>query len=73
MAGVVKNIVAGASFHDFTGVHDNDIVRHIGHDAEVVGNHDDGHAQALLQVFHQLQNLGLNRHIQGGGGFVGDQ
>ena len=35
--------------------------------------HDNGHAQLLLQILQQVQNLRLDGHVQGGGGLVGDQ
>ena len=38
-----------------------------------MGDHDDGHAQFRLQRLHQLQDLGLNGHVQRGGGLVSDQ
>ena len=34
---------------------------------------DNGHAQLLLQVTDELQDLCLNGHVQSGGGLVGDQ
>ena len=38
-----------------------------------MGDHDDGHAQLVAQVVHQLQDLRLDRHVQRGGRLVGDQ
>ena len=73
VTGIVENLIHRAPLADPAGVHDNDLVAHIGDHAQVVGNHDDGHAHFLLQVLHQLQNLGLNGHVQSGGGFIGNQ
>ena len=42
-------------------------------DAQVMGDHDDGHAQLFLQVHHQLQDLSLYGHVRGGGRLVCDQ
>jgi hypothetical protein len=38
-----------------------------------VGNPDYRHVQFCFQALHQFYNLSLNRHIQGGGGLVGNQ
>ena len=38
-----------------------------------MGDNDDGHTQLFLQILHQFQDLGLDGHVQGGGGFVGDE
>ena len=40
---------------------------------EVVGDQHDRHAGSLLQLAQQVQDLGLGRHVQGGGRLVGDQ
>ena len=37
----------------------------MGDHAEVVGDHYDGRAVLLLQLDHELQDLGLDRHVQG--------
>ena len=70
---VVEDVVAAALFDDLARVHDDDVIGHIGHDTQVVGDHDDGHAELLLQLLHQLQNLRLDGDVQGGGRLVGDQ
>ena len=38
-----------------------------------MGDHDDRHAQLVLQFHHQLQNLCLNGNVQCGSRLVGDQ
>ena len=38
-----------------------------------MGDHDNGHAQLVAQVVHQLQDLRLDRHVQRGGRLVSDQ
>ena len=73
MAGIVEYLVRRALLADGAGVEHDDFVAHLGHHAQIVGDHDDGHAQLFLEGFHQLQNLGLDGHVQSGGGFVGDE
>ena len=53
--------------------HHADPVRGMPHDREVVGDQQHRHAEALLQLAQQLQDLRLDRHVEGGGGLVGDQ
>ncbi len=36
-------------------------------------DHQDGHPQFILEIVHQLQDLGLDGHIQRRRRFVGDQ
>ena len=54
-------------------VHDEDLVGHVGDDAEVVRDHDDRRAGALLQLLHQFEDLRLDRHVERGRRLVGDQ
>ena len=61
------------ALHRLAALHDHDIVGHLAHDAEVVGDEQHGHAELGLQFLQQLQDLRLNGHVQRGGRFVGDQ
>lgn len=36
-------------------VHDDDLVTHVGDSAQIVGDHDDGHAELRLQIADQFQ------------------
>ena len=38
-----------------------------------MGDDNDGHVQLLLQRAQQIQNLGLDGHVQSGGGLVRNQ
>ncbi len=58
---------------DLAGVHDGHPVAHLGHDTEVVRDEDDGRAGLVAQVAHQVEDLGLDRHVERGRRFVGDQ
>jgi hypothetical protein len=44
-------------------IHDCDPVTDVLDDSEVVGNEDQCQAIGCLQVFEQIENLGLNAHI----------
>ena len=73
MAGVVVDLIGGADLHDVTCVHDGHPVGDVGHHAQIVGDEDDGQVVLDLHLLEQLQDLGLNGHIQCGGGLVADQ
>ena len=55
------------------GVHHHDIVHQVGDHAQVVGDQDDRGAELLLQAAQQVEDLRLDRDVERGGRFVGDQ
>ena len=71
--GIVEQRGGGRALHHAAGVHHGDLVRHLRHHAEVMGDQHDRHAGLALQVAQQVQDLRLHRHVQRGGGLVGDQ
>ena len=73
MAGIVVDLVGGADLHDVARVHHGYPVGNVGHHAQIVGDEQDGQIVLDLHFFEQLQNLGLNGHVQCGGGLVADQ
>ena len=62
-----------ALLDDFAVRHHAGAIRHLFHDAEIVGNEKHRHAQARLKIFQQAENLGLNRDVEGGRRLIGDQ
>ena len=44
----------------------------MGHDAQVMANEHEGQAHLALDRFQQVQNVGLNRHVQRRDAFVGN-
>ena len=61
------------AFDDLAGVHDDHLVGHLGDDAEIVGDDQDRHAQPLLQVGQQVEDLRLDGDVERRGRLVGDQ
>ena len=70
VARVVEHRRDIAVLDDLTGVHDSYVVAGLRHDAEIVGDHQHGGVVLVLEAVDHLQHLGLDGHIQGGGGFV---
>ncbi len=66
-------MVAGALILDQAVFHDDDLVRHIGGDAEVVGHDDDAGAVFVAQLHHLAHDLRLGRDVQRAGGLVGQK
>src|SRR5215471_18351637 len=72
MLGMVEQLANGGCLHDLAGVHHGHPVTHLGHDAQVVGHEDEGHARLALDVLEEVEVLRLDGHVEIGGGLVGD-
>ena len=73
MAGIVINFVSSADLHNVACVHHSHAVCNVCHNAQIVGDHDDGQIVLEPHFLQKLQNLGLNGHVQCGGRLVADQ
>ena len=45
-------------------VHDRDAVAHVAHEREVVGDEEVGEAELVLEVAEQVDDVGLDRHVE---------
>ena len=57
---------------DAAGIHHSNIVGDCGQQLEIVRNEQHRHVTLLLNSPQQSDDLGLDRHIKGCGGFVGN-
>ena len=73
VGGVIEDILQRAVFHDLAGVHDGHLVAALRHDAQVMGDEHHRRAEFLFQLVYHPHHLGLDGHVQGGGGLVGQQ
>ena len=73
MAALVEDFLSSTELDGTAGVHNHDLIGHIGDDAQVMGNHDNGVAVLLLHLLHELDNLSLNGNVQSRRGLVGNQ
>ena len=73
MAGIVEQVGGGRLLDLAAGVHHHDAVGVLGDHAHVVGDQHDGGAVGLLQLAHQVEDLGLDGDVERRGRLVGDQ
>ena len=70
MKGALKERLSPGALYDLTRVHDRHFIRLLRHHTQVMSDEQEGHPQPLLQLLHQLQDLGLDGHVQSGGRFI---
>jgi hypothetical protein len=70
---LIENLINRAIFDDLAGIHDRDIIGHVGNDTEVVGDENNRKIQLLLQVVDQVKDLGLDRDVQRRGRLIANQ
>ena len=70
--GVLEDVVDAGALDGTTGIHDEDVVGRAGHHAQIVGDEHDGGAGLLLRLGENVEDLRLNRHVEGRGRLVGD-
>src|SRR5438552_8963183 len=64
MLGFIEDGGGPRIFHNLSCVHDRDPITHLGHHAQVVRDEENGASEFLPQVFHQFEDLSLNRDVQ---------
>ena len=73
MGRVLEHVPDGAPLHDAAHIHDGHVVGQLAHHAHVVGDEHDGGVVLPLELLHQLEDLGLDGHVQSGGRLVCDE
>src|SRR5579883_1121750 len=58
---------------DLPRIHDGDALRRLGDDAHIVGDENERHAALALQRQQQIEDLRLDRDVEGGRRLVGDE
>ena len=72
MRGVGGDEFGGAFFDEFTVFENRDLVADVFNDGEVVGNEKVGEVKFFLEVHQKVDDLGLDRDIEGTDRFVAD-
>ena len=60
----VEEVVHVRLLDDLGRVHDDDVVRGLRNDSQVVRDHDDRAPELFLEALHQVQDLRLSRHVE---------
>src|SRR3984893_14231027 len=72
MAWAGVELIHGGYLDDFAQIHDRNPVAHVPDNREVMRNENVGQPELLLKVGQQVENLRLDRNVEGGDGLVGD-
>jgi hypothetical protein len=73
MPRIVEDRLRFPLLHDKPVLHHADPVGDPPHDPEVMGDEQKAHAEVALQLRQELEDLRLDRDVERGGRFVGDQ
>ncbi len=73
MAGRGEDRLDGRRLHDLAGLHHRHTVRHLRHHPEVVGDEHRCRADVVARCAQDVQDLRLDRHVEGGRRLVGDE
>ena len=72
MQRIVVELRRGRDLDDRAEVHHCDPIGDVADDGQVVRDEEVREVELLLQPLEQVDDLGLNRHVQGGHGLVRD-
>ena len=72
-AGRSNSAAIGPLLHHASLVEDDDFLREIGDDAEIVRDDEHGHPELRLQFLDEGEDLRLDRHVERRGRLVGDE
>src|SRR5215471_14107411 len=72
MQRVVEQLVAVRELDDAAEIHHRDALAKMPHQREIVRDEQVGEAEALAQILKQVDDLRLDRHIEGGYGLIAD-
>ncbi len=64
--------LAGAGLDNPAAIHDGDPVAHVTDDPEVMGDEQVGQGELLLERLQEIEDLRLDRDVEGGHGLIGD-
>jgi len=73
MGRVLEHVEHAPLLHHLPGVHDDDAVRDLRDDAEVVRDEEDAHPELVLEVPEQAEDLRLDGDVERGRRFVRDE
>src|SRR5689334_16749378 len=72
MSGRLEQLARGCQFDDPPQIHDPDARGHMLYDGKIVADEEIGQAEPVLQIAHQVEDLGLYRDVERAGRLVAD-
>ncbi len=72
MQWALENVVTLAELDNAAEVHHRYSIAEMAHHRQVMGDEKVGEPQIILQIAQQVDDLRLDRHVQGGDRLVGD-
>ena len=72
MGRILKQLLGGGFFDQLAQIHNGDIVGKMIDNRQVMCDKHVGQSHLLLKLFHQVQNLRLDGHVQGRNRLVAD-
>ena len=73
MARVLVDVIDGPELDEVPGVHHANVVRHLRDHAQVVADEEDGRPNLFDELFHEGEDLRLDRDVEGARRLVRDQ
>src|SRR5262245_39028611 len=70
MGRICEDQIRAAALDSPTSIHHEHVLRDLAHDGEIMGDEEVGHPERIAYVGKQIENLCLNRDIEGGDCFV---
>ena len=72
MLGIVIKFITIRHFHNFAQIHHRHFLAEVANHTQIVGNEQISQVEFFPQVFQQVDDLGLDRNIQGRNCFITD-
>src|SRR5712691_11769394 len=73
MGTTLEHLQGLSEFHDFSKVHDRDVIREVAHEGQVVRDEEVREPEVALEILEEVHDLRLHRDVKGGCRLVEDE
>jgi hypothetical protein len=73
MGSALKDFKGVSDLHEFSQIHDRDVIREVTDERQVVRDEQVCEPQVTLEFLEEVHDLGLDRDVEGGRRFVEDK
>jgi hypothetical protein len=70
--GTAEKILSQSHFHNLSHIHHSNSITDVFDDSEIMGDEEIGKTQLISKIHQEIQDLGLDRNIQGRNRFIRD-